>query len=99
MRVYIVEVGERMTGKYFDYRIEEVFDGEDKAVEFMLGFARKLIESECCLFGNSMKITYLTDELPSFDTVKKKKIIVLSSRSEYDDEMAQYITLSEFDVK
>lgn len=99
MRVYIVEVGERMTGKYFEHRIEDIFDGEDKAVEFMLEFAKKLIESECCLFGNSMKVTYLTDELPSFEAVKEKKIITLSSRSEYDDEMEQFITVSGFDVK
>lgn len=99
MRVYVVEVGEKMTGKYFEYRIEDVFDGEDKAVEFMLEFAKKLIKSECCLFGNSMKVTYLTDELPSFEAVKEKKIIKLSSRSEYDYEIEQFIIVSGFDVK
>lgn len=99
MRVYIVELGERMMYEYFEHRIEAVFDGEDKAVEFMLEFAKKLIESERSVYDPSMKVTYLTDKLPSFETVKEKQIIVLSSRSEYDDEMNQYITISEFDVK
>lgn len=99
MRVYIVEVGEMMAGKYFDHRIEDVFDREDKAIAFMLNFARTLIKDECCLFGNRLKIMYLTDKLPSFERVKKRKIINLACRSECGDEMEQCITVSEFDVK